>query len=74
MLCIFALDLLMIQIILFVFQETWESDTGLTLIVAISLISILLGIKAGEVAYSYAVPIICGVNAMSVIDIVLQIF
>ena len=64
----------MIQIVLFIFNETHESETGLLLIVAISLISIPLGIKAGEVANTYAVPIICGVNLMSLMDIALQIF
>jgi hypothetical protein len=74
MMCIFSLDLLMIQIVLFIFNETHESETGLLLIVAISLMSIPLGIKAGEVANAYAVPIICGVNLMSLMDIALQIF
>ena len=74
MMCIFSIDLLIIQIVLFVFNETQQSETGMLLVVAMSILSIPLGIKAGEVANHYAVPIICGVNLMSCMDIALQIF
>jgi hypothetical protein len=71
MMCVISLDFLLIQIALFIFNESNESETGVLLIVVISLMSIPLGIKAGEVANAYAVPIVCGVNLMSLMDIAL---